>query len=158
MTATMPSTATMTATAGATVTAGTMASVTDLDVPSVDFVTDVPGFPGLRHFVLVQLDDGGFVFDLRSLDDASISFVVVPSVAFFPDYAPVIDDGTALALGLSDAGDAAVLVIVTVGASLAASTANLLAPIVVNTRTRHAAQVVLEGSDQPLRAALLTGS
>jgi flagellar assembly factor FliW len=37
------------------------------------------------------------------------------------------------------------------------ATANLLAPLVVNQRTRHAAQIVLNGQDFPLRAPLIGG-
>ena len=46
------------------------------------------------------------------------------------------------------------LLVVTVGDSPQDATANLLAPIVINTRTRAGAQIVLTGSDHPLRAAL----
>ncbi len=46
------------------------------------------------------------------------------------------------------------LLVVTVGASLAESTANLMAPIVVNTAAQVAAQVVLDDPGLPLRAPL----
>ena len=48
-----------------------------------------------------------------------------------------------------------VLVVLTVGATLASSTANLVAPIVVNRVTRQAAQVVLADQDLPLAAPLV---
>jgi flagellar assembly factor FliW len=47
-----------------------------------------------------------------------------------------------------------VLVVVTVDPDVGGATANLLAPIVVNARTRQAAQVILSGSDWPVRAAV----
>jgi len=50
--------------------------------------------------------------------------------------------------------DALVLVLLTMGGDDAATTANLLAPVVVNARTRKAAQVILSGSDWPVRAAV----
>jgi flagellar assembly factor FliW len=45
-------------------------------------------------------------------------------------------------------------VLVNPGATLADMTANLMAPILVNHRTRRAAQVVLEDPSLPLRAPL----
>jgi flagellar assembly factor FliW len=131
---------------------------TDLDLPVLEFADGIPGFPGATRFVLVRLDESGLVLDLQSLDDPAARFVVVPSVAFFPDYAPEIDDVTAVRLGLgapdTAPADALVLLMVTVGDSLAESTANLMAPIVVNTAAQTAAQVVLDDPSLPLRAPL----
>ncbi len=135
-----------------------MSVSTDPDLPVLEFADGIPGFPGATRFVLVRLDESGLVLDLQSLDDPAARFVVVPSVAFFPDYAPEIDDVTAVRLGLGTSdtapADALVLLMVTVGDSLAESTANLMAPIVVNTAAQTAAQVVLDDPSLPLRAPL----
>lgn len=135
-----------------------MSVIDETDLPVLEFADGIPGFPAATRFVLVRLDDAGLVLDLQSVDDPSARFVVVPSVAFFPEYAPEIDDVTARRLGLAGAdtadGDALVLLVVTVGASLAESTANLMAPIVVNTAAQTAAQVVLDDPSLPLRAPL----
>jgi len=132
----------------------TQSSTTGLSLPTIELVSDLPGFPGLRRFVLVQLDDNGLLFDFRSLENPDIRFVVVPSVAFFPDYAPEIDEISALQLGISTPDDAWLLLIVTVGTNREDSTANLRAPLVVNLTTRAATQVVLADDNHPLRAPL----
>ena len=135
-----------------------MSVIDETDLPVLEFADALPGFPAANRCVRVRLDDAGLVLDLQSVDDPSARFVVVPSVAFFPEYAPEIDDVTARRLGLAEAdtadGDALVLLVVTVGASLAESTANLMAPIVVNTAAQTAAQVVLDDPSLPLRAPL----
>ncbi len=124
------------------------------DLPALDFVIPIPGFPDHRRFVLVQLDDKGLLCALRSLDDPDLRFLVVSPTAFFPDYAPELDAETQEMLGIVRAEDALVLLVVTPGAAADDATANLLAPVVVATRTRRAAQVVLTGSDLPVRAPL----
>ncbi len=127
-------------------------------LPIVDVPDGLPGFPELRQFALVPLDESGLLFELRSIEDERVRFVVVPSVAFYPDYAPEIDDVTARKLGLGD--DATpdqtplVLLVVTVGDTLDTSTVNLMAPVVLNGSTRVAAQVVLDDTTLPLRAPL----
>jgi flagellar assembly factor FliW len=131
-----------------------MTDVAPDPLPTVTLASELPGLPGLRHFVLVRLDEEGMLLSLRSLDADGIRFVVVPSVAFFPDYAPEIDDATVSALGLHTADDALVLLILTVGSSLRSSTANLRAPLVVNRHTLAAAQAVL-ADEYPIQAALL---
>jgi flagellar assembly factor FliW len=130
------------------------ASRTDDTMPEISLVEPLPGFPDARRFTLVELVEGGTLFALRSLDDAELRFLVVPPAPFFPDYAPEIDDITAHSLGLTDADDALVLLVVTPGDAPADATANLLAPVIVNARTRAAAQVVLPDSSLPIREPL----
>jgi flagellar assembly factor FliW len=127
---------------------------TAVDLPSIDFVSPVPGFPGKRRFALVSLDEGGLLYAMRSLDDPELRFLVVVPQPFFPDYEPEIDDTTAEMLAITDAAHAVVLLVVNPGAGPADATANLLAPIVLNTETRRAAQVVLSGANLPVRAPL----
>jgi flagellar assembly factor FliW len=124
------------------------------ELPELHFPVGLPGFAERRRFALVRVDDSGLLFTLRSLEDPSLRLFVVPPAPFFPDYAPEIDDADAALLELSDASDAQVLLVVTPGASPADATANLLAPIVVNTRARVATQVILTGADLSLRAPL----
>lgn len=130
------------------------ATVPETDLPEISLVEPMPGFPDARRFTLVELAPGGVLFALRSLDDPALRFLVVPPAPFFPDYAPEIDSATATELELVDADDALVLLLVTPGSSPEHATANLLAPLVVNTRTRSAAQVVLADSSLPLREPL----
>ena len=110
------------------------------------------GFPLSERYALVEVPDSP-LFLLRSLDVTGLEFVVVPPALFFPGYAPEIDDASAARLGLVDAEDALLLVVLTVTDDARTATANLLAPVVLNQRTRAAAQVVL-AEDWPLRAPL----
>lgn len=94
------------------------------------------------------------LYELRSLEQPDVRFMVAVPGAYFADYEIELDDHECGDLGLSEPGDALVLVMLTVGADAAATTANLLAPVVINARTRTAAQVILTGSDWPVRAPL----
>ncbi len=123
-------------------------------LPALEFVGPVAGFPEHRSFVLTEIDPESIVCAMRSLDDPEVRFLVMPPGPCFPDYEPEISDDWAETLGLTRAEDALVLVIVNAGASVADATVNLLAPIVVNTVTLRAAQVVLSDAALPLRAAL----
>ena len=125
-----------------------------LDLPVLDMVTPMVGFPEHRRFALARLDEDGLVCDLFSLDDESLRFVVVPPSAFFADYAPEIDDATVEQLGIESADDVVALLVVTLGDRLEDATANLMAPVIVNHRTRRAGQVLLDDADLPLRAPL----
>jgi flagellar assembly factor FliW len=129
--------------------------MTDPELPVIDLVDAMPGLPAMAKCVLVQLDDTGALYRLQSVLDPDLRLLVAASPVFFADYAPEIDEETASRIGLEDAADALVLLVVTVGGSAAESTANLLAPIVLNSRTRQAAQVLQASGDLPLQAPLI---
>jgi flagellar assembly factor FliW len=125
------------------------------EIPVIDLVHPLPGFPDHHRFALVQLDDDGILCQLRSLDDPSLRFLVVPPVAFFPDYAPVVGDDVVGDLQITSADEVIVLLVLNAGDSLDTTTANLLAPVVVNTATRRASQVILDDPDLPIAAPLV---
>ena len=162
------------------------------DLPELSFVHPLPGFPGMRRFVLVRLEgdegdegaaeaagtasaagtaatagtpaaeagpdaedgDGPVLYELRSVDKPDLRFLVGVPRAFFPDYTIELDDQSCDDLELHEPADALVLVILSAGADATTTTANLLAPVVINAHTRSAAQVILSGTDWPVRALI----
>jgi flagellar assembly factor FliW len=98
------------------------------------------------------------LYELRSLEAEHVRFLTAVPTAFFPDYVVELDEDACADLGLEDARDALMLVVLTSGPDGGSVTANLLAPVVINGRTRSAAQVILAGTDRPVRAPLGAGS
>ena len=128
-----------------------------MDLPVIELAHPMPGFPADERFALVRLDDDGVLHGFRSLDSEDLQFVVVPPAPFYPDYAPEIADEVAAELGIdeSTADDVLVLLVVRAGATLAETTVNLRAPLVVNPATRRASQVILDDAALPLAAPLV---
>jgi flagellar assembly factor FliW len=58
-------------------------------------------------------------------------------------------------LEIRSAEDVIVLLVLNAGESLATTTANLMAPVVVNTATLRASQVILDDPSLPLAAPLV---
>jgi flagellar assembly factor FliW len=127
----------------------------DDELPVIELVRPMPGFPAAVRFALVPLDEGGLLRALRSLEVEDLQFLVVPPGGFHPTYAPEIDDETADELALTSAEDALVLLVVHAGRDLDTTTVNLRAPLVVNRHTHRAAQVILEDADLSVSAPLL---
>lgn len=124
-------------------------------LPVIDFVAPMPGFPDDRRFVLVRLEDTGMLYALTSVDSAGLRFLVVPPVQLFPDYAPEIDDDALAALGAGDETDLLILLVVTAGDGVEDATVNLMAPIVLDQRSRRAVQLVLTRSGLSVRQKLV---
>jgi flagellar assembly factor FliW len=115
----------------------------------------LPGFPCAHRFRLGTWGGTPGPFKLlECLDLPGVAFVVVRPELFFPGYTPAIDGETCARLGLPDPADAMVFVIVTLGRTPYDATVNLLGPLVVNWRSRVAAQVVLDGDSSMVRTPL----
>ena len=125
------------------------------EIPAIELVHPLPGFPERRRFALVQLDDDGVLCQLRSLEDPSLRFLVMSPVPFFPDYAPEVGDDVVADLQITSADDVIVLLVLNAGESLDTTTANLMAPVVVNTANLRASQVILDDPSLPLAAPLV---
>jgi flagellar assembly factor FliW len=123
-----------------------------LGLPIIDLAAPMPGFPAHRKFVLVRLNNEGLLYAFTSVEDPELRFLVAPPEPFFPDYAPEIENEVFAALNTKDPDRLLILVVITAGVS--ETTANLLAPIVVDRDTRRAMQVVLNGCGMPVRAVM----
>ena len=115
----------------------------DHDVP-VDRVVSFPeglvGFPAARQFALLEAARPDSPFRcLACLDFPDLGFVVCDAEALWPGYIAELP----LPEGVPP-GEVVVLAIVTVPADPTAMTANLMAPLLVDCRTRTGRQLVLD--------------
>jgi flagellar assembly factor FliW len=133
----------------------------ELDIPAdklLTFAEGLLGFPDAVQFVMVEVDDTEDYLWLQSVDDPGLAFLVVIPWAFFPEYAPEIDDATQADLGIAEPSNAIVLCLLTIRDNGDPPvTANLLGPLIINTVTRAGRQVVQADPSFPTRAALVGG-
>jgi len=108
----------------------------------VYFRHGIPGFEDCRRFTLIATDGSSPFRFLQSLDDPDLTFIVTEPLWFRPDYRVQVREEDLKKIGAGSAGDVAVYVVVTVPRNPEEMTANLLAPILINTRTREAMQHV----------------
>jgi flagellar assembly factor FliW len=123
-----------------------------LGLPTITMAVPMPGFPAHREFVLVRLNDDGLLYAFTSIQDPELRFLVAPPEPFFPDYAPEIENEVFAALNTRDTDRLLLLTVITAGVD--ETTANLLAPIVLDRDSMRAMQVVLSGSGYPVRAIM----
>jgi flagellar assembly factor FliW len=104
------------------------------------------GMPRVRRFALERSRDAAVPFHLLvSLDGGGSCFVVADADALWPAYAAEVR---------AAAGDGAGAVLAIVTPRPGATTANLLAPLVVDPESGAARQIVLEGSSWGTRHPL----
>ncbi|WP_036506596.1 flagellar assembly protein FliW [Nocardioides sp. URHA0020] len=132
-----------------------MAETDPIEIPVIDMVLPMLGFPEHRGFALVQLDGASDLCSLVSLDEDGLRFLVVPPDAFFPDYVAEVGEDVIAALGIESASDVLVLVVLNAGRGLHDTTANLAAPVLFNPLNLRAGQVVLDEPGLSVAAPLL---
>lgn len=113
------------------------------------FLSPPPGLEPCTDFTLAQIADTRGLFSLTSQHGAARLFVLDPAV-YVPSYTPRLPVAELAAIG-ADPESALVLVVVNPGGT---TTVNLSAPIVVNPSTGACAQIILDGTDWPLRHVL----
>ena len=113
----------------------------------VHFPQGIPAFEEEREFLIVPYDETSPYVFLQSLATPDLAFLMTMPFVFFPDYEFEIDDDTLKKLGITEQENLLIYVILTLpGGKVQEMTANLMAPIVVNTANMQARQVVLDKS------------
>jgi flagellar assembly factor FliW len=119
---------------------------------SLTFVTPPPGLDPAVDFVLDEIEGASGLYALSTSGTPRSRLFVVDAAVHLPDYSPYITDEQSSSLGVTGPQDALLLVVANPAPT--GTTVNLMAPIVVNASTGVSAQLILEGQDWPLRAAL----
>lgn len=103
-----------------------------------------------RYVVVYESDDDkeNNIMWLQSIDEAGLALPVIRPELVKPDYDPVVEDELIYSLGdnIKEA-NLLVLVTLTVPSDITKMTCNLKAPIIVNSDTMRAVQLVADNDD-----------
>jgi flagellar assembly factor FliW len=124
------------------------------DSEVLNFPWGLPGFGSLRNFIAVNLDGQEKFVWLQSLDDLSVALPTADPWQIFSDYSPQLPPYATSSLDIQRPEDFVTLCVVVVSPGATEMTMNLLAPIVVNLRTRVGRQVTLETGGYSVRAEI----
>jgi flagellar assembly factor FliW len=117
----------------------------------VEFPEGVLGFSHLRKFVFLDDPNDEIFAWLQSCEEASVAFPILEPELFSPTYIPKLTKSDIEAIGLAANQSPRAFTIVTIPQDVTKMTANLKAPIVVNTKSRLGRQCVLQDNDLPIR-------
>lgn len=125
--------------------------VADTDV--VEFTDGLLGFEQLKKFFIVDPADETLILWLQSAELADVAFPILEPRLFKGDYKVRLsaNELRSLRVDASNKNDTLVYCILTIPAEVSAMTANLKAPIVINTASRLARQVVLQENEYSVK-------
>jgi flagellar assembly factor FliW len=108
----------------------------------------MPGFPGCKRFVLLEKEETRPFYWYQCVDDPGLTLVIMNPLLFKPDYS--IDIGPAqrdMSWKEGEEKDYKVYVIVNASEGVPEKiTANLIGPLVINTKRQEAVQMVISNS------------
>ena len=119
----------------------------------ITFEDGIIGFPDMKKFTLIfdeEKEDRPSISWLQSMDEPEIAFPVMDPLFVCETYNPSVEDELLKNLGTIKEDNLYVLVTVTVPQDIKELAVNLKAPIVINTDTRKASQIIVE-DDLPVR-------
>ena len=107
-----------------------------------EFPAGLPGFEALRRFVLVERPALAPIVFLQSLDAPEVCFPTAPVEAIDPRYQLALTPEDRRQIALDELNDEILCLAMLSAPENGPLTANLLAPVVVNPRTRRAVQAI----------------
>lgn len=119
------------------------------------FISPIIGFEQAKKFILIENDNNNVFRWLQSTEYPDLAFPVSKASNFKIEYNFEIDDKTVDMLELKSIDEVLSLNIVNIPKGKPQdSTINLLAPVIINKRTKGAAQIILNGADYLVKQPL----
>jgi len=112
----------------------------------IEFPWGLPGFPTLHRWLPLNLESHPSFVWLQSLDDVAVAVPAIDPWMVFENYDPKLPAYAFTSLEIREASDFTTLCVVVVTPNAEEMTINLMAPILVNLRTKKARQIVVDGS------------
>ncbi|MBH0169355.1 flagellar assembly protein FliW [Fictibacillus sp. 18YEL24] len=108
----------------------------------LDFEQGLPGFQTDNNFVLIPIE-GTDLSLLQSVQTSELAFIITDPFIFFKEYDFELSSIEQELLDINNEKEVFVQVILTVADPFEKTTANLKAPIIINTKNNKCKQVVL---------------
>ena len=136
----------------------------DLEVSKdtvITFDDGLPGFPQLRRFVILEMDEVKPFHYLQALPDDDtppIALYLINPFLVDPSYEFRLTDSDMDAIKSMNSAELIIYAVATIPADPREATVNLMAPIVINEKDRRGRQVILHDSKYSVRHPLLSGA
>jgi len=123
----------------------------------IRFPQGLPGFEDQQQFVFLPFDEDGIFFYMQSLQNPQLCLIVCNPFQFFPNYQIDLGDQECKLLEVNGPDDVALLAILTIPEDFRQTTANLMAPLVINTQSNLGLQFIPAISDYTTKEPIFPG-
>lgn len=124
------------------------------DAKVLDFPNGIIGFENFNRYAIIydiESEGENKISWLQSVEEPALALPVVDPLAIVPEYSPMIEDELLKPLGNPADEDLLCLLVMTVPNDMTKVTANLKAPIIINSKTNKGVQLIVDNADYPVR-------
>ncbi len=122
----------------------------------LSFPDGIPGFEDLKEYAIIQNPEEDVPFHwLQSVEDTDLAFVIANPFNFKADYDFRIPPSTVDKLKIEGPEDVLIFSIVLIPEDVSKMTANLQAPLIINTKNNRAKQIIIDNEDYPRKFYIL---
>lgn len=116
-----------------------------------EFPKGIPGFEHEKEFALLPIEDNNIFQVLQSTNTTDVAFIVANPYTVVTDYSFKVDEPTIDLLNIKTESDVFVLGVLSVKNPFETSTINLQAPLIFQTKTKKAKQMILNDNTYSMR-------
>lgn len=113
------------------------------------------GFESLKEYAIIfdsEKETKKGIMWLQSLEEPNIAFPVMDPMHLDSEYNPEVEENWLIPLGkVETEQDYYLLVVLTVPSDISKMTANLKAPLIINTLTKKGCQIIVNNDNYPVR-------
>lgn len=120
----------------------------------IKFENGLMGFEEYKNYTILydsEKEERPEISWLQSLDEPGLALPVISPLCVKKDYNPVVEDELLRCLGELNDENLVILITMTIPHDLTKMTANLKAPIIINSDTRLGRQLIVENSDYEVK-------
>ena len=118
----------------------------------ITFSEGIPGLEEYHMYALLQFEESYPIIWLQSVDEGGVCLPVLDTFAVLTEYVFDIGDEDVETLELNGPEDLHVVSVLVIPEDIRQMTVNLAAPIIINTVTGKARQIMLSGGEYSVRA------
>lgn len=129
----------------------------EVDIPEEKIITfdqGVLGFDDCKKFTII-FDNGKnketSISWLQCMDEPSLAFPMISPFYVMKDYNPVVESELLTSLGEINEENVVLFVLVNIKSDITKLTANMKAPIIINSDTRKGTQLIVENQDYQIK-------
>jgi flagellar assembly factor FliW len=115
------------------------------------FEKGIPGFLEEKEFIILPLSEDQTFSVMQSISTEYLAFLIASPFHFFPDYDFQLEDLAVEELSLKSEKEVQVFSILTAEDPFENTTANLQAPVIINTTNQKAKQVILNDGQYKIK-------
>lgn len=117
----------------------------------IHFMHGLPGFQDYHDFVIINEDDQSPIYFMQSVDEKNLCFLITSPYSLAEQYTIDLSDAIVDELKIEEEGDVAIYTILNTNSIDNHITANMICPLIVNTKNHLAGQGMIINTHYQLR-------